>query len=501
MNVAQTLQEAAQRWPHQRAIIYKDTSLTFSELELAANRLANNMIRKGLQQGERVIMLLPDCPQWVISYFAAQKAGAVAVPLDIRLKPEEVKDILGDAQPQFVITTEDLWPAQAPAITGFNYITPVVTGSFAPLGAFSFETMSNEGSEKAPAWAFDEEAVSTLLYTSGTTGRPKGVVTAYRAWDYFPLAMEKMAGCRQGQVGMHVIPMSHICGPILCNLSVKYGITMVILGQFHPVELLKAVHAHKVNWYNAVPPFAEALLKVPENLPFNTSSVEYVSLMGTNIPPELMRRFEERFKTKVIQGYGLTETSPNLTLVPLEHHEKARESIGLACPNVEVAIMGDDGKLLPPGEVGEIVTRGPHVMRGYFNNPQATREVIQKGWFHTGDLGRQDQEGWFYIVGRKKDIIIVGGLNVYAAEVENILATHPKVAEAAVVGVPDPELGEAVKAVVVLHKGESMEAVEVMAHCRQLLASYKKPKLVEFREELPKTPSGKVQKELLKSSN
>ncbi len=500
MNVAKTLEEAAQRWPHQRAVIYKDTFLTFAELELLANRLANNIIRRGLGVGERVALLLPDCPQWVISYFAAQKVGAVAVPLDVRLKPEEVKDILKDAQPQILITTEDLWPAHSPGITALEQITPIVTGSFTPLGALSFEAMTNEGSEKVPSWNFDEEAISTLLYTSGTTGRPKGVVTAYRAWDYFPWAMEKMAGCRAGQVGMHVIPMSHICGPILSNLSVKHGVTMVILGQFHPVELLKAVHTHKVNWYNAVPPFAEALLKVPENLPYNTSSVEYVSLMGTNIPPDLIRRFEERFKTKIIQGYGLTETSPNLTLVPLERHEKARESVGLACPGVEVVIMGDKGQLLPAGEVGEIVTRGPHVMRGYFNNSQATREVIQDGWFHTGDLGRQDREGWFYIVGRKKDMIIVGGLNVYAAEVENVLAAHPKIAEAAVVGIPDPELGEAVKAVVVLHQGESMEALEVMAHCRQSLASYKKPKIVEFREELPKTPSGKVQKELLKSS-
>jgi long-chain acyl-CoA synthetase len=355
----------------------------------------------------------------------------------------------------------------------------------------------------------EEEEDALYLYTSGTTGAPKAVVLAFSHLDLFPEVLTMFCKTSENDVLGCPLPMSHISGPIVCNETAVRGSTLCIFDQLRPDKILAAMEKHRVTYFFGVPPIYEAILHVPHRERYNLSSLRFVSMMGTSISLELLKSFKKEFPSvAVIQGYGLTETSPQVTLMPLEYEEKKRGSIGIAVPHAEIKIVDEEGKEVPSDEVGELVVTGPMVMKGYHNNPEATRERIKDGWLYTGDLCKKDRDGFYYHLGRKDDMIIVGGLNVYPAEVEQVLKEHPLIKEAGVVGITDEDRGATIKAVVVIQPDSQITKREIISFCRQKLARFKVPKVIEFWDALPKSSTGKIvrkqlvdQKKFLTSSS
>ncbi len=500
MNVGKILRTTASRLPDKKAVIFGDRSISFKELNQGADRVAEFLANQRVEKGDRVGIILPNCPEFVITYFGTIRLGAAGVPLDIRLKRDELIPILKDADVKAVFIPWDKFKEMRPGLGEIEYLNTVVASEGDLPETYNLQSiLAGEAPLSLTEVEIDEEDEALYLYTSGTTGKPKGVVLTFRNLSCFPLTMERMIGAGENDVIGFILPVSHISGPIICNLMAFHGSTMVIFSHLRPDRVLKDIEKYRVNYFHAVPPIFQSLLRVPRKDRYNLKSLSFVAMMGTSVPVQLIQEFKRTFPwVKVIQGYGLTETSPFISLLPLEHAETKIGSVGLPVPEIEIKIIDEKGKEVPRGEIGEIVVKGPMVMKEYHNNPEATKERIRNGWLYTGDLGRIDNEGFLYHLGRKDDMIIVGGLNVFPAEIENVLVKHPDILEAGVVGIPDEDRGQVVKAVVVLKKGKVLEKKDIISFCRQHLADYKVPKRVEFRDFLPKTSTGKVfRKELI----
>jgi long-chain acyl-CoA synthetase len=501
MNFGEVIKDTSQRIPQKTAFIFQDRGVSFHELNLHSTRLANFLISRGLSKGERIAILLPNCSDFAVAYLGITKLGAIPVPIDIRLKGEELRLILKDAQVKAIIINAPLYLASREDFMEACPLDSTILreGRIEGCGSVFEEIISDsrlDGEVRVSVSGPDE---ALYMYTSGTTtGRPKGVVLTYDNLDTFPDVLNQVVKTKEGDIWGNVMPMSHIIGPIFINEVVLRGSTLVIFDQMRPDKILEGIENYKINYFQGVPPIFQALLRVPHIEKYNTKSLWWVSMWGTSVPPILMKEFQEKFPHTIpIQGYGLTETSPFITLMPLEYAFDKMGSIGRPVPHAEVTIVDEEGKRLPSGEVGEIIVRGPMVMKGYHHNPEATRERIRNGWLYTGDLGRFDADGFLYHLGRKDDMIITGGLNVFPAEIENILLQHPMITEAGAVGIPDKDRGEVIKAVVTLHHDAPVSEKDLIAFCRERLSSWKVPKLIEFSDSLPKTSSGKVARRLL----
>ncbi len=498
MNAGKVLNDTVQRISHKTAVIFKDQVLSFAHLELMATRLANKLRTCKVDRGDRVAIVLPNSVQWVVSYFSIMKLGAVAVPLDFRLKGEELFPILTDARVKVAITSE-LYSSVAVFSEVESIKGVIVTGERVADGLISYEEVTGDESLSSPVLverSEDEEAL--YLYTSGTTGKPKGVVLTFANLDMFPEGMGTILKTSEDDVLGCLLPMSHITGAILCNELVVRGSTLFIFDQLRPDKILSGIEQQRVTYFHSVPPIFEAILHVPHKERFDLSSLRFIAMMGTSVPLPLLKTFKKTFPSvAVIQGYGLTETSPFITLLPLEYEQQKMGSIGVAVPRAEVKLVNEQGEEVPVQDVGELIVKGPMLMKGYHNNPDATRERIRDGWLYTGDLCRKDEDGFYYHLGRKDDMIIVGGLNVYPAEVEQVLQGHPLVQEVGVVGMPDKDRGEIIKAAVVVNPGSELTKKEIIAYCKERLATFKVPKIVELWDELPKSSTGKIARRLL----
>ena len=309
-----------------------------------------------------------------------------------------------------------------------------------------------------------EEDESIYLYTSGTTGRSKGVVLTNDHLNYFPETMHHALKCSDMDTFGLVLPISHITGPVVMNLMVESGMTVSLIDEMTPKKILDAIQHHRITITAAVPPIYQLILNVPHWERYDCSSLKMAAMMGTVVPESLMREFGERYPhLQPLQGYGATETSPLLTLTHLKDAPRKMASAGKAAPKAELKIIGQDGKEAEMGQMGEIIARGPQIMKGYFKDPKATAKKIKEGWYYTGDLGRMDEDGYLYVLGRADDMVITGGLNVYPSEVETVLLNHPKVQEAAVVGIPDSRRGQILRANVVLKHGETATHREILS--------------------------------------
>lgn len=501
MNAGKVLSEAAQRLPHKAAVVFKDETISFSDLDLMATRLANRLQGLDIKKGDRVAIVLPNSSEWVVAYFSVMKLGAVAVPLDFRLKGEELLPVLNDARVKGIVTSS-VYSFHDVFSKLENLKGVIMGGEETAGGVLNYQEIIGDESLSASVQVdVREEEDALYLYTSGTSGKPKGVVLAFSNLSLFPEAMAEICKTSESDVIGCLLPMSHISGPILCNESVVRGSTLVIFDQLRPDKIMAAIEKHRVTYFHSVPPIFEALLHVSHRERFDVSSLRFVAMMGTSVPLDLLNEFKKAFPSvPVIQGYGLTETSPFITLVPPECDREKMGSIGLAVPHAEIRLVDEKGVEVPSGEVGELIVRGPMLMKGYHNNPEATRERIRNGWLYTGDLCRKDEDDFYYHLGRKDDMIIVGGLNVYPAEIEQVLRGHPSLKEVGVVGLPDKDRGNVIKAAVVLKPGEKVTKKEIVSYCRERLASFKIPKMVEFWDELPKASTGKIARRLLVNS-
>ncbi|MFQ5867946.1 MAG: class I adenylate-forming enzyme family protein [bacterium] len=493
MNVGKVLEESVGKFGDKVALTFEDEKVSFRELDRLVNNLSAGLIGEGVRKGDCVVTFLPDSMEIALSYYAIMKVGALHAPLDVRLKEEEVKLIFGDAKPVAIITTsqfQDMFLAMRTEIPSIKSI--MVVGEEVKEGCISFNEMKNRASSRVIPVEVEDGDVALYLYTSGTTAKPKGVMVTFGNLDWFPKDMHAVWKTTEDDVHMLSLPASHISGPILFNQTIVMGVATAILGAFNPRKWLETVEKTRVTILHFVPPMANALIQLNEFEKYDLSSLRSVALMGAYSTPGLVKELGEKLGLRrCCQGYGLTETSPLLTLESIDSNVPLG-NIGKPLPGKEVKIVDEDGDEVPVGEVGEIVTRGSHIMKGYHNDPEATRERIKDGWLHTGDLARRDEDGYLYIVGRKQDRINVGGLIVYVSEVEDVLHRHPKIKEVAVVAAPDPKRGERVRAVVVLKEGMEASEDEITGYCRERMANYKVPKEVEFRESLPKTRTGKI---------
>jgi long-chain acyl-CoA synthetase len=481
------LEQAAADHPDGTALRMDDLVLSYAQLREAAARMSALLASFGVEPGDRVGLMLPNVPAFPIAFYGALAAGAIVVPMNPLLKSREVSYYLGDSGARAVVA----WHAAAgEAAKGAADVGAQMIAAETPdLSSLLEEVSPAPGSSDR---GDDDDAV--ILYTSGTTGRPKGAelthaglvgnaeISARTLFDVAPDAV--IMGC---------LPLFHVFG-LTCglNVSVASASTLTLLPRFDPATALDILHRDRVTIFEGVPTMYAAMLHLPGADPAKAATLQLCASGGAAMPVEILRGFEEKFGCVILEGYGLSETSP---VASFNHPNRVRKpgSIGTPIEGVEMRLIDDDWNTVPEGEIGEIAIRGPNVMKGYWNKPEATAEVMTAdGWFRTGDMARVDADGYYYIVDRKKDLIIRGGYNVYPREIEEVLHEHPAVAEVAVIGIPHEALGEEVGAAVALKPGASATPDELRAFARDRVAAYKYPRHVWLVDTLPKGPTGKV---------
>jgi long-chain acyl-CoA synthetase len=485
-------EESFQRYGEYPALVFEGRELTNVDQQRAANRLAHALGRRGVGPGDRVVVMLPNCPEVLEAYRAILAVGAVVVPVIFLLSPEEVRHILAHAEARLLITSPDLaWKAE-----GWPGARILVGGEAA--GAPAYEELVAQESDAFTAIDRDDHDLAVILYTAGTTGQPKGVALSHANLASNARAAASVYELDRRQWALAALPLSHSYGLTLMNAGNVLGTRAVLLRWFTPEAVLTAIQQYRVQAMSGVPTMFVYLLNYPDADRFDTSSMRVWGSGAAPLPVELVEPFETRFGGRLLEGYGLTEASP---VVATHRHSGVRKlgSVGQPLPGVEVRILDDADRALPIGEAGEIGVRGPNVMLGYYRMAEETAGALRNGWLHTGDVGRLDDDGFLYILERKKDLIIRGGLNVYPREVEEVLYAHPGVAEAAVVGVPDPLMGEEGCAFVVLRAGATVTPEALIAFCQERLAKFKCPRQVRFVEALPKSPIGKILRKQLRT--
>ncbi len=488
--------QSAARFAGRTAVIYEEQHYTYAELDALLAAFAGHLRQRlGVRPGDRVALLMPNCLHSLVCYWGAIRAGAVALPINIRLKPPELRFILGDGAPVVAVIHGSVWPAAREALADLQPPPALVGVELDAPGVLPVATLLQPGPE-APAALAAPDDVAAILYTSGTTGRPKGAMITHGNVLFNVQATIAGHGFRPDDVHLVVVPLFHVTGLNTLTPTAFYqGATLVVTARTAPSELLPLIARHRVTTFFGVPTTMILLAQTPGIAEHDLTSLRLIAYSGAPMPLRTIERLRGLFPgVRLHNFYGLTETTSVTTVLPDEQALVRPESVGVPPPGLELKVVDAEGNALPPGAVGELLVRGPSITKGYYNRPDATAEAITAGWLHTGDAAFLDAEGYVYLQGRKKELILVAAENVYPVEVENVLTTHPAVAEAAVVGLPHPILGEVVKAVVVLRPGASASEQELKRHCAERLASYKVPQVVEFRANLPRNPSGKVVK-------
>lgn len=519
LNLASAIAHHARQRPTAEAVVCGPRRLTYAELDALAGCVANGLYTLGLEPGDHVALTCPNLPYFPIVYFGILKAGCVVVPLNVLFKPREIAYHLQDSDARAYFCFEGTpelpmgqWGREAfDQVEGCRHFVrlPVdPTALAAPGGERTLAGFIGPEPAEFPLVPTRGDDTAVILYTSGTTGQPKGAelthanlflnafVTSALGRSFFDHA----PGARNAS--LVTLPLFHSFGQVTqMAVAALQGSTIVLLPRFEPAAVLDAMRCERVGHWAGVPTMFWTLLEHVNATNADVGDIRgtlrFCTSGGAAMPVELMRRFEDTFGVRILEGYGLSETSPVATFNHVERPSKPG-TVGTPILGVEVAVVDDQDRPVPPGEVGEVVIRGHNIMKGYYKRPAETAEAMRGGWFHTGDLGRIDADGYLAIVDRKKDMIIRGGFNVYPREIEEVLMTHPGVSLCAVVGVPDERLGEEVKAFVVRAAGAEVTEAALVEWCRRELAAYKVPRLVEFRDSLPMTATGKVLKRALR---
>jgi len=498
MNIFDALHESRNRYPDNEAIVFGDDRLTYAQLYERACRLSSALTEiADLHEGDRVALFLPNRPEFVISYYAAVRLGAIAVSLNVMLKRDEVKYILNDSEAKTLFTSSRLLD-QVPDLSETPSLKKILCIDNAErAGVVGIDNLLARTAASVPAADLALNDGAAILYTSGTTGKPKGALLSHGNLISNVAATALHTKMSSKDRLICYLPLFHCFGQnFIMNASVHCGATLVLHDRFQPDETLDSIKSNGISMFFGVPPVYLRLLTVPK-IEEHFRQVRYCFTAAAPMPVAVARQWYEKVGQIIYEGYGLTETSP---FASYNHDLDYREgSVGTAIENVEMKIVDAQGHELPPGEQGEIAIKGPNVMVGYFRRPQETAEVMRDGWFLTGDIGKMDRDGYFYLLDRAKDMINVSGFKVWPREVEEVLLRHPSLAESGVVGIADPVSGEAVKAFVVLKPGESISERELIDYARERMAVYKAPRYVEFIDALPRNPAGKVLKRELRS--
>jgi len=493
--------KTAERYPEKTAIIFKDYDITFRELDSLANSLANALTDLGLEKGDRIALYLKNGVEYVISFAAASKIGAIITPMNPSYKEKEVEYQLSDSEAKVVVLQEFLYPILESVkdhIPSLEHI--ILVGKERLPGTHLFEQLLYAYPAKRPKEITLnlEEDIAILPYSSGTTGLPKGVMLTHKNVVTNLTQFSSAGRITEKDILLIFLPFYHIYGTMLMGVSFYSGATQVVMEGFDVQKSLEAVERYKISLYYAVPPILLALSHFKEIDRYNLSSLRYIMVGAAPLAPEIARKVKELTGVPIVQAYGLTETSPLTHLSPIQESRIKLDSVGIAMSDQEQRIVDlETGKDLGIRQVGEIVIKGPHVMKGYWKNPEETQRVIKDGWLYTGDIGMLDEDGYLYIMDRKKEMIKYKGFAVAPAEVEAVLHQHPAVLDCAVIGKIDAEAGEIPKAFVLLKEGAKVSKDELMQFVAERIAGYKKVREVEFVDEIPRTPSGKILRRVL----
>jgi long-chain acyl-CoA synthetase len=492
VNLAALGDENVRQYGEYVSLAFEGRLLTNVDQQKNANRVANALGRRGVAPGDRVVVMLPNCPEVLQSYAAILRLGAVVVPVVFLLGPAEVRHILDHSGARTLITSADLaWKAE-----GWDGTIILVGGEAA--GALAWDVIVPAEPDAFAMVERRPDDLAVILYTAGTTGQPKGVALSHANLLSNARSAASLYELDRAEWSLAVLPLSHSYGLTLMNAGNILGTRAVLLRWFNPELVLDTIQRHRVQQMAGVPTMFVYLLNFSDADRFDTSSMKLWGSGAAPLPVEIVEPFETRFGGRLLEGYGLTEAAPVVSAHRFSG-ERRLGSVGQPIPGVDVAICDDDDHRLAAGEVGEVCVSGPNVMLGYYRMPEETARTIRGGWLHTGDMGRVDADGFLYIVERKKDLIIRGGFNIYPREVEDVLYAHAAVAETAVVGVPDPLMGEDVLAFVVTKAGAATTAEALIAFCQDRLAKYKCPKHVRFVDTLPKSPIGKILRKELRA--
>jgi long-chain acyl-CoA synthetase len=488
LNLAEAMVQCAEDHGDELAVRLDEIELSYAQLSRMSAQAAAMLRDQGVEPGDRVGLMLPNVPAFVVLYYGILRAGGIVVPMNVLLKRREVAYYLEDSGAKLLLTAADLREeAEAGAVEAGAEVMVLERGGLPGW-------LEPHPADPAMA-ATDPDDTAVILYTSGTTGPPKGAELTHHNLDCNSDSVTRsFSHVAVGDVVLGALPLFHSFGQtVAMNASLRSGGTLALLPRFEPKLALELMQDLGVTIFLGVPTMYTAILNHPEHEDYDLSSLRLCISGGQSLPVEVLHGFEQAFGCKILEGYGLSETSP-VACQNRPDRERKPGSIGVPIEGSEMKICDDDGTECEDGEVGEILIKGPHVMKGYWRRPDATEETVRDGWLHTGDLGRRDPDGYFYVVDRKKELIIRGGYNVYPREVEEVLYEHSDVAEAAVVSVPDERLGEEVGAAVVLRPGSKASSEDLQEHVKSQLAAYKYPRRVWFLDELPKGPTGKILK-------
>ncbi|MEQ6375721.1 long-chain-fatty-acid--CoA ligase [Bacillaceae bacterium S4-13-58] len=515
------LKTTALEFPKKKALYFEGKEVTFEEVYKSSKQVASFLQSKGLEKGERVAIMLPNCPQSVISYYGVLLAGGVVVQTNPLYTERELEYQIRDSGAKFIVCLDLLFSRVENVMKKTDLSNAIVCSvkEYLPFPKnllYPFvqkkqagEAIKVEENEQIHVWGSvmnsspnyepveinPKEDLAILQYTGGTTGNPKGVMlTHYNLVSNTQMCDAWLYKSERGkETTLAILPFFHVYGmTTVMNLSIMNGSKMVLLPKFEALQVLKMIEKTRPTLFPGAPTIYIALLNHPELSNYDLSSIQACISGSAPLPTEVQSRFEKVTGGRLVEGYGLTETSP-VTHSNFLWDQRVNGSIGVPWPDTDAKIVQmDSQEEVEVGEVGELIVRGPQVMKGYWNRPEETEMVLQDGWLRTGDLGYMNEDGYFFIVDRKKDIIIAGGYNIYPREVEEVLYEHEQVQEVVIAGIPDPYRGETVKAYVVPKEGEILNEGELDAFCRERLAAYKVPKIYEFRDELPKTAVGKI---------
>ena len=498
MNIAVLGERNVETFGEYRTVWFEGREYTNVELLELAKRFSSALRDMGIAPGDRVGVMLPNMPEIGAAYGGISRMGGVVMPLVFMLAVPEIRHILNDSAASAVITSPEFYANISEAAKELpNPPTVIVLGDPVPDGARSFQALVDAATPDENIVDRAEDDIAVIFYTSGTTGRPKGVMLSHRNLLFNAENTSQVVPTRDGDVSIACLPLAHLFGMGSTMTGQLRKLTGVLLRWFSAEGFFDAVNNHGAKSSAVVPTMLAYMLGHPDFDKVDWSRFEWLVVAAAPVPVELADEFEKRTGARILEGYGLTETSPTVSVMRIEDPRRPG-SCGRPVPNIEVSILGEDDKSLPAGETGEVCVKGPNVMLGYYNLPEVTADAMRGGWFHTGDMGHLDEDGFLYITERKKDLIIRGGFNIYPRDVEEVLYGHPAVLECAVVGVPDATMGEEVRAYVVLRAGERVTADELLAHARGHLAKYKTPKDLVFLDALPKNPIGKILKKDLR---
>jgi long-chain acyl-CoA synthetase len=501
VNVADLLRDTAKRFPDKPALIFRGRPSTFSQLDERVDRTAAALAGLGVVKGDRVALLMGNVPEFADTLFGAMRAGAMVCPLNVMLTPEEMGYILADSGAKAAVTELDSLPGLLSVrdrLADLHTIL-VVGGPPAPARTISLEEALRSAGEP-PAVATGPSDVAVIAYTAGTTAAPKGSMLTHGNLlaNLDQLSQVPDLAETHEDVALAALPLFHIYAlNVILGMSVKTGATAVLVERFDPEETLSVVQRHRVTALFGAPPMFSAWLSLHEVPPGALSGVRVAVSGAAPLPPDVFEAFRHRFGVTIWEGYGLTECGPAVTSNAMGESAKPG-SIGLPLPGVEVRLVDEDGEDAEEDDPGEIWVRGPNVFAGYWNRPDATAEVMEGEWLKTGDVAYRDEDGYLHLVDRKKDLIIVSGFNVYPREVEEAIEHHPKVAEAAVVGIGDERTGEAVQAWVVPQQGQQLAPEEILDFLHGYLARFKQPRDIRIVDELPHHVTGKVLRRVLR---